>query len=112
VAAVSIKEIAKLLNINPRNLTPAPLYWASDGDCWVLRLGKRKFGRVFRDDRFPTMWRSLRADSRLSDMASLSWAKSAILEVAERELSYAESQQIGALFEGTSPLVRFPDGGE
>jgi len=66
------------------------LYWTRDGRDWVLKLRQRKLGRVFADDRHPGMWRSHRADGRLSDMANLSWAKNAVLLAAEREIGGAE----------------------
>jgi hypothetical protein len=62
------------------------LCWTRDGPDWVLRLKQRKLGRVFTDDRHPGMWRSRRADGRLSDVANLSQAKNAVLAAAEREL--------------------------
>jgi len=34
------------------------------------------------------MWRSIMPDGRLSDMANISWAKNAVLVMAERELEY------------------------
>lgn len=69
----------------------AQLYWTRDGDDWVLKLGRRKMGRVFRDKQYPSMWRSCRADGRLSDMANLSWAKNAVLASAERDIHYAQT---------------------
>jgi hypothetical protein len=66
------------------------LCWSRCGDDWVLKLDKRKLGHVFQDDNHPNMWRSRRADGRLSDMANLSWAKSAALDVAEREIGGGE----------------------
>jgi hypothetical protein len=36
------------------------VYWTRDGDGWVLKLGRRKLGRVFRDSKYPGMWRSRR----------------------------------------------------
>jgi hypothetical protein len=65
----------------------AQLYWKRDGDDWILKIGKSKLGRVFRDSRYPTMWRSRRADGRLSDMANISWAKHAALAAASRDIS-------------------------
>jgi hypothetical protein len=62
------------------------LYWTRDGDGWVLKLGRRKLGRVFPDSKYPGMWRSRRGDGRLSDMANLSWAKDAVLAAAERDI--------------------------
>jgi len=55
--------------------------------------------RVFRDEKYPTMWRSRRADGRLSDMANLSWAKNAVLACAERDISYAPSPVKGTHFD-------------
>lgn len=81
-----------------RLLGPADLYWTRDGDDWVLKLGKRKLGRVFRDSKYPNMWRSQRADGRLSDMANLSWAKNAVLACAERDISYAKTPVKGTDF--------------
>jgi hypothetical protein len=69
----------------------AQLYWTRDGDDWVLKLGRRKVGRVFKDEKYPSMWRSRRADGRLSDMANLTWAKNAVLAAAERDIRYAQS---------------------
>ncbi|MFZ2081484.1 MAG: hypothetical protein WAV38_33520 [Xanthobacteraceae bacterium] len=89
------------------------LYWVRDGDGWVLKLGKRKLGRVFPDAKHPNMWRSKRADGRPSDMANLSWAKAAVLAVAERDLAPPKTQHIGALLpakpspvEAIEPAVR------
>jgi len=82
-----------------RLLGPADLYWTRDGDDWVLKLGKRKLGRVFGDDKYPSMWRSKRADGRLSDMANLSWAKNAVLASAERDISYSQTPVNGARFD-------------
>lgn len=69
----------------------AQLYWTRDGDDWVLKLGRRKLGRVFRDEKCSSMWRSQRADGRLSDMANLSWAKDAVLAGAERDIRYSQT---------------------
>jgi len=69
----------------------AQLSWTRDGDDWVLKLGRRKIGRVFRDKQFPALWRSRRADGRLSDHANLSWAKDAVLAAAERDIRSAQS---------------------
>jgi hypothetical protein len=80
-------------------------YWTRDGDGWVLKLGRRKLGRVFPDDRYPGMWRSRRADGRLSDMANLSWTKDAVLAVAERDIEPAKSPVKHAVFEARSSYV-------
>jgi hypothetical protein len=62
------------------------MHWTRDGGDWVLKLGRRKLGRVFPDSQYPGMWRSRRTDGRLSDMANLSWAKNAVLAAAERDI--------------------------
>jgi len=77
----------------------AQLYWTRDGDGWVLKLGRRKMGRVFRDDKYPGMWRSRRADGKLSDMANLSWAKNAVLDTVSRDISYAKTPVKGTRFD-------------
>jgi hypothetical protein len=69
------------------------LYWTRDGGGWLLKLGRRKLGRVFRDSKYPGMWRSRRADGQLSDMANLSWAKNAVLAAAERVTSHPQKAQ-------------------
>jgi hypothetical protein len=80
---------------NPNATTPhrrdraAELFWIRDGADWVLRLGKRRLGHVFRDEKYP-MWRSRRADGKASDLANLPWAKNAVLLAAERELGAVE----------------------
>ena len=78
----------------------AQLSWTRDGDDWLLKLGRRKLGRVFRDEKYPSMC-SRRADGRLSGMANLSWAKHAVLAAAERDIRYAGS------FRCKSPRIRF-----
>jgi hypothetical protein len=50
--------------------------------------GRRRFGRVYPDTKHPGMWRSTLPNGQPSDMANLSWAKSAVLIMAERELEY------------------------
>jgi hypothetical protein len=75
------------------------VYWSREGKDWVLKLGRRKLGRVFPDDRYPGLWRSRRADGRLSDMANLSWAKDAVLAVAERDIAPSKSPAKRTVFE-------------
>ncbi|MGB5185475.1 MAG: hypothetical protein WBO12_25290, partial [Xanthobacteraceae bacterium] len=62
------------------------LTWSRDARGWVLKLKRRRLGRVFPDFNYPEMWRSRRADGRLSDFASLTWAKNAVLAAAAIEL--------------------------
>jgi hypothetical protein len=65
-----------------------PLAWRRDGDSWVLLAGRRRFGRVIPDGKYPGMWRSVKPGGQLSDMSNLSWAKNAVLIAAERELEW------------------------
>jgi hypothetical protein len=85
----------------------AQLSWTRDGDDWVLRLGRRKLGRVFRDEKYPSMWRSRRADGHRSDMANLSWAKHAVLAAAERDIRYAQTPVKEGCFRCKSLRIRF-----
>jgi hypothetical protein len=75
------------------------MYWTRDGAEWVLKLGRRKLGRVFPDNQYPGMWLSRRADGKLSDMANLGWAKNAVLGAAEREIGPTKSPVKRTLFE-------------
>src|SRR5262249_56120949 len=59
-----------------------------DGRGWVLLAGRRRFGRVVADSKYPGMSRSTLSGGRLSDMANLAWAKNAVLAAAERELEW------------------------
>jgi hypothetical protein len=91
--------------------------WKRDGRDWVLVAGKRRFGRVVPDDKHPGMWRSILPGGRLSDMANLSWARNAVLEVALRELEYEAKQQAvrdprftagkGGVFEGPASRTAY-----
>jgi hypothetical protein len=90
-------------------------HWKRDGTGWILVAGKRRFGRVVPDDKHPGMWRSILPGGRLSDMANLSWARNAVLEVALRELEYEARQRAvidpskcpvkRGVFQGTSSLT-------
>jgi len=64
------------------------LRWYRDGPDWILRAGRRKFGRIVPDAKHPGMWRSTMSDG-LSDMANIVWAKHAVYEAAVREIEYA-----------------------
>ena len=81
------------------------MHWIREGADWVLKLKRRKLGRVFPDDRYPGMWRSRRADGQLSDMANLSWAKHAVLAAAERDIAPSKSPVKLTVFETKSPYV-------
>jgi len=71
----------------------APLTWRRDGIDWILLSGRRRFGRVVPDNKYPNMWRSVLSGGRLSDMANLAWAKNAVLVAAERELEWEARQE-------------------
>jgi hypothetical protein len=85
--------------------------WLREGTDWVLKFNRRKLGRVFPDGQWPGMWRSRRADGQLSNMANLSWAKPAVLAVAERDILPAKSPAKRTLFETKSPYVAPIDSG-
>jgi hypothetical protein len=68
--------------------TANTLVWKRDGDGWAPYAGRRRLGRVYRDGKYPSMWRSTLPDGTPSDMANLAWAKSALLVMAERELAF------------------------
>lgn len=88
------------------------LIWRRDGDRWQLFSNRRRMGRVVRDALYPDMWRSVRADGRLSDITNLSRAKSAVLDAAARELAFEhanrlpKAQHSGAVFEVPSSPIR------
>jgi hypothetical protein len=69
------------------------LRWRRDGNDWILMSGGRRFGRVYPDSKWPGMWRSTMPNGRPSDMANLSWAKNAVLVMAERELEWKGRQK-------------------
>ena len=64
------------------------LQWRRVAFEWHLYLGRRRVGRVIPDAVHKGMWRSVMPDDSLSDMANLSWAKSAVLASVERDLDY------------------------
>ena len=72
------------------------LQWKRDGADWVLFCNRRRMGRVVPDSKYPGMWRSVKSNRQLSDMANLSWAKNAVLVAAERELEW-EARDIAAI---------------
>ena len=96
----------------------APLTWKRDGMDWILLSGRRRFGRVIPDNKYPGMWRSTLSGGRLSDMANLAWAKNAVLVAAERELEWEARQEAATTppkcpqkegaFESAAPPVRAP----
>ena len=88
------------------------LTWRKSAKGWRLFAGKRRFGSVIPDSKYPGMWRVPLSDGRLSDMANMSWARNAVLATAVREIEYEarltpviealNSQQIGGVSEVAS----------
>jgi hypothetical protein len=74
----------------------AGLRWHRDGADWVLLAGRRRFGRVVPDGKYPGMWRSVLSGGRLSDMANLAWSKNAVLLAAEREMDWEQRTAIAS----------------
>jgi hypothetical protein len=72
----------------------SPLTWQRDGDNWVLLAGRRRFGRVVPDSKYPAMWRSVKPDDQLSAPSNLSWSKNAVLVAAELELEDRQRRAI------------------
>jgi hypothetical protein len=64
------------------------LKWTREGDAWILLYRRRRMGRVIPDTDHPRMWRSVKVDGILSDMANLSWSKDVVLAQAAREVAY------------------------
>lgn len=64
------------------------LKWQRDGSDWILLYRRRRMGRVVPDDKHSGMYRSIKPDGSLSDMANLSWSKDAVLAAATREVAY------------------------
>ncbi len=64
------------------------LKWTREGDAWILLYRQRRMGRVVPDKDHQGMWRSVKVDGILSDMANLSWSKDAVLAQAAREVAY------------------------
>jgi hypothetical protein len=97
------------------------LTWRRHGTAWRLFAGRRRFGDVVPDSKYPGMWRSVKSDGRLSDVANLSWAKNAVLVAAQCELEWegrqrraitpSKSQQIAPVFESRSSPMRFSASG-
>jgi hypothetical protein len=63
------------------------LKWTREGDAWILLHRRRRMGRVVPDRDYPGMWRSMKIDAILSDVANLSWSKDAVLAQAAREVA-------------------------
>jgi hypothetical protein len=94
----------------------ADLQWKRDGNDWLLCLGRRRFGRVVPDAKWPGMYRSVLSGGQLSDMANLSWSKNAVLDAAVRELEFEarcepatdpqKPQQKRGVFQGSASPMR------
>jgi hypothetical protein len=62
------------------------LTFRSDGAGWLLLVGRRRLCRVVvPDSKYPHIFRSVLSFGQLSDIANLSWAKSATLDAATRD---------------------------
>jgi hypothetical protein len=70
------------------------LKWKRDGSDWVLLCGRRWMGRVVPDSDQPGMYRSVKSGGRLSDMASLSWNKDAVLDAAIRDQEWEARHKV------------------
>jgi hypothetical protein len=86
------------------------LVWRKTTRGWRLFAGKRHFGDVVPDAKYPGMWRSILSGDRLSDMANLSWARNVVLEAAVREIEWDQQaaqdptfiRDSGAVFQAAS----------
>ena len=64
------------------------LKWTREGDAWILLYRRRRMGRVVPDRDHPRMWRSVKVDGTLSDMANLCWSKDNEMAQAIREVAW------------------------
>ena len=64
------------------------LEWAREGDAWILLYRRRRNGPSGPDKDHSGMWRSVKVDGILSDMANLSWSKDNVMAQAVREVFY------------------------
>jgi len=64
------------------------LKWTREGDAWILLYRRRRMGRVVPDKDHSGMWRSVKVDGILSDMANLSWAKDNVMAQAIGEVAW------------------------
>jgi hypothetical protein len=69
------------------------LEWRRDGAGWILLHKRRRMGRVIPDSNRPGMWRAVKSRGEYSGIANLSWAKNAVLVVAELELEFEHRQR-------------------
>ena len=60
------------------------LKWTREGDAWILLYRRRRMGRVVPEKDHPGMWRSIKVDRVLSDMANLSRSKDCVMAQAIR----------------------------
>lgn len=97
-------------------LIGANLLWKRTGSGWQLLDGRRRFGDVVPDAKYPNMWRSVLSGGQLSDMANLTWARHAVMDAAIRELEWEARSKAatdpqkcpekGGVLSGASPPVR------
>jgi hypothetical protein len=64
------------------------LKWTREGDTWILLYRRRRMGGVVPDKDHSGMWRSVKVDGILSDMANLSWSKDNVMAQAVREVTW------------------------
>ena len=64
------------------------LKWTREGDAWILLYRRRQMGRVVPDKDHSGMWRSVKVDCILSDMANLSWSKDNVMAQTIREVAW------------------------
>ena len=62
------------------------LKWTREGDAWIWLYRRRRMGRVVPDKDYPGMWRSIKVDRVLSDMANLARSKDCLMAQAVREV--------------------------
>jgi hypothetical protein len=62
------------------------LKWTREGGGWVLLYRRRRMGRVVPDKDHPGMWRSIKVERVLSDMANLARSKDCLMAQAIREV--------------------------
>jgi hypothetical protein len=88
------------------------LKWTREGDAWILLYRRRRMGRAVPDKDHSGMWRSVKVDGILSDIANLSWSKDAVLAQAVRGVAYqlsckrpSKSQQTSGSFQPKSSSI-------
>ena len=95
------------------------LTWRKTARRWKLYAGNRCFGEVIGDSNTELpqctgesgMWRVALSGGRVSDYANLTWARSAVVEAAIREIEWdsrdpQNTRGLGGLFASKSSVVR------